>query len=288
MKRIFLLLLVSVMPVSAAVCQEPEADIGPPRLPTFSSRYKDDGFSVLLPSDPVITTSKVSRKDGQEQTKRLLRVTMNSVVYTIEVMENLKPKQLLEDFITKSKVSSQYDPATERKLTVNGYPGKEYSSQTETTIAMVQFLVTEDRLFRFAATGPAAAAPLIKDFFASIKLWETDERMRRMAVSESSKDSDTDEKIYRGKDVDVKARFLTMPEPPYTKDARDNKVEGTVVLRAVMSKTGRIEDIQVLVSLPDGLTEQAIKAARKIKFDPAIKDGKAVSMWIQLEYRFSL
>jgi TonB family protein len=270
MRRILLLLLVSIVLVSGAVCQEPEAGIGPPRLPIFSNRYTDnnDGFSVLLPSDPVITTSKVSRKDGKEQTKRTITTTVNSVAYSIEIFENLKPGETLEEFIAESKASFQYDPATERNLTVNGVPGKEYSSQTETTTTVVQFLVTKDRLFRFAATGPAAATPMIKDFLASIKL------------------GDISEKIYTGRDVDVKVRLRKKPEPPYTKDARDNKVEGKVILLAVLSKTGHVENIRIVQGLPYGLTEEAIKAARGIKFDPAMKDGKAVSMWIQLEYNF--
>ena len=98
----------------------------------------------------------------------------------------------------------------------------------------------------------------------------------------------TGERIYTGRDVDVKARLLMKPEPPYTKDARHNKVEGTVIIRAVLSSTGRVENIWVFAGLPYGLTEQAIKAARRIRFVPAMKNGKAVSMWIQLEYNFSL
>ena len=33
---------------------------------------------------------------------------------------------------------------------------------------------------------------------------------------------------------------------------------------------------------------QAVKAARLIKFDPPMKDGHPVSMWMQLEYNFNL
>ncbi|HEX6283216.1 MAG TPA: energy transducer TonB [Pyrinomonadaceae bacterium] len=40
--------------------------------------------------------------------------------------------------------------------------------------------------------------------------------------------------------------------------------------------------------LPYGLTENAVDAAKKIKYFPAIKDGKRVSMWMQLEYNFNL
>jgi hypothetical protein len=41
-------------------------------------------------------------------------------------------------------------------------------------------------------------------------------------------------------------------------------------------------------SLPYGLTEAAIAAARQIKFEPATLDGKPVSMFMQLEYNFNL
>ena len=287
MKRILLLLSITVVLVSGAVCQEPEAAIGPTRFPVFSRRYtvKGDGFSVLLPSRPAFTTSKVSRKDGKERTKRFLTITMDSVVYSIEIFENLKHKQTLEEFIAESNASVQYDPATERMLIVDSFPGKQYSAQTKTTTTVMQFLATEDRLFRFAAIGPAAAAPVINDFLSSIKLGE---KTDGIDVSESPLEIDTSGNIYKGKDVDLKARLLTKPEPAYTEKARHNKVEGTVIIKAVLSKTGRVENIQVVASLPYGLTEQAIKAARKIRFVPATKDGKAVSTWIQLEYNFAL
>jgi hypothetical protein len=150
MNRILLLLSITVVLLSGAVCQEPEAPIGPSRFPTFARRYtvKGDGFSVLLPSEPAITTSEVSRRDGKKRTKRFLTITMNSVVYSIEIFENLKHKQTLDEFIAESKASIQYDPTAERKLIVDGFPGKEYSSQTKTTITVMQFLATEDRLFR--------------------------------------------------------------------------------------------------------------------------------------------
>lgn len=287
MKRIILLLMVPVVLVSGAVCQEPETGVGPSRFPLLTRRYtvKGDGFSVLLPSRPALTTSRVARKDGKEPTKRFLTITKDSVVYTIDVVENLKPEQPLEEFIAESNAGVKYDPAAERNLIVDGFPGKEYSSQTETTTTVMQFLATKDRLFRFAATGPAAAAPLIKEFFSSIKLGDKTEGID---VSEPPLEPETGDRIYSGKDVDVRARFLTRPEPAYTKDARDNKIEGTVIIRAVMSKTGRIENIKVFQSLPHGLTEQAIKAAREITFVPAAKNGKAVSTWIQLEYVFTL
>jgi len=47
-----------------------------------------------------------------------------------------------------------------------------------------------------------------------------------------------------------------------------------------------VEHILVLSYLPYGLTETAIAVAKKIKFVP--KEGKPVSMFMQLEYNFNL
>ena len=280
MKRIPLLLLALIVFVNGAVCQQP-AGISPTLM-----RYtvKGDGFSVLLDSRPTMTTTKDSLKDGKERTKRFLTTTVSGVVYSIEVVENLKPGQPLEEFIAESNAILQHDPATKRNLTVDGFPGREYSSQTNTTVTVMQYFATDDRLFRFAATGPATAAPVINNFFSSIRLGP---KTNGIDVGRYYR-SDTSEQVYLGRDVDVKARLLTRPEPHYTENARKKKIEGMVVLRVVMSANGNVEYIKVLEGLPHGLTEEAIKAAQQIRFVPAMKDGKAVSMWMQLEYNFTL
>jgi TonB family protein len=78
------------------------------------------------------------------------------------------------------------------------------------------------------------------------------------------------------------------PEPTYTDEARDQQIVGTVVLKVVFACNGGLENIRTVSGLPHGLTEQAIAAARKLKYIPAVKDGKYASMWMQLEYNFNL
>ena len=95
-------------------------------------------------------------------------------------------------------------------------------------------------------------------------------------------------KVFSGKDVNSKARVLSKPEPQYTEDARKNQITGTVVLRAVFTSGGQVTNIKAVSGLPFGLTERAIAAARQIRFVPATKDGRQVSMYIQLEYNFNL
>jgi TonB family protein len=94
--------------------------------------------------------------------------------------------------------------------------------------------------------------------------------------------------IYTGKDVTTMARVLSKPEPSYTEEARKNQVTGTVVFRCVFAADGTIQHLMILRALPNGLTEQALKAARRIKFIPATISGRPVSVFIQLEYNFNL
>ena len=96
------------------------------------------------------------------------------------------------------------------------------------------------------------------------------------------------DKIYPNLQVSERARVLAKPEPTYTEEARRNAVTGTVVLRVVFARTGEVTNIRAVQSLPFGLTERAIAAARQIRFRPATKEGQPVNVFMQLEYNFNL
>jgi TonB family protein len=74
----------------------------------------------------------------------------------------------------------------------------------------------------------------------------------------------------------------------YTEEARQNKVQGTVSLSVIFTADGRISGIRVVRGLPDGLTEKAIEAAQRIKFQPAMKNGQPVSVRMTLEFNFAV
>jgi TonB family protein len=74
----------------------------------------------------------------------------------------------------------------------------------------------------------------------------------------------------------------------YTEDARNNRIEGVVVLSVVFTLRGSITNIRVIRGLPHGLTEKAIEAAHKIRFNPAVKDGAPVNVRGSLEFSFKL
>jgi len=96
------------------------------------------------------------------------------------------------------------------------------------------------------------------------------------------------ETIFTQQEVDQTAKILSLPKPGYTELARQNNVQGVVKLQVVLTAEGAVRDIKVVSGLPDGLSEKAIAAAQQVKFTPAIKDGKPVSVRVVLEYNFSV
>src|SRR5215510_9530951 len=88
--------------------------------------------------------------------------------------------------------------------------------------------------------------------------------------------------------ADLRPTITYREKAKYTEEARNNGVEGTVVLSIVFNVNGKITDIKVVRGLPHGLNENAIEATKKIRFKPAVKDGKPVSVRGQLEFTFIL
>jgi TonB family protein len=86
----------------------------------------------------------------------------------------------------------------------------------------------------------------------------------------------------------LRPTILYREKAKYTEEARQNKVQGSVVLQVVFHANGTIADVKVVRGLPDGLTEKAIEAAKRIRFQPAVKNGAAVSVRGTLDFSFNL
>jgi TonB family protein len=86
----------------------------------------------------------------------------------------------------------------------------------------------------------------------------------------------------------LRPNILYKEKAKYTEDARTNKITGTVVLQVVFNANGTISDIRIVRGLPDGLSESAIEAAKKMRFTPAVKNGQAVSVRGNVEFNFTL
>jgi TonB family protein len=70
--------------------------------------------------------------------------------------------------------------------------------------------------------------------------------------------------------------ILFKPNPVYTEEARNLKLEGEVLLEVSFSANGTLHVNRVVRGLGHGLDEAAIAAANKIRFKPAQRSGQPV------------
>jgi TonB family protein len=83
-------------------------------------------------------------------------------------------------------------------------------------------------------------------------------------------------------------RVLYAPDPDYSEEARKARYQGSVMLWLIVGPDGRPRNLQVARSLGMGLDQKAVEAVRSWKFEPAMKDGRPVSVQINVEVNFRL
>jgi len=95
-------------------------------------------------------------------------------------------------------------------------------------------------------------------------------------------------KVYRAGNGVIAPVLLHKVEPQDAQEAKDRKIEGSVVLYAEITPEGRVDTVKVTTSLDPGLDANAIAALRKWKFKPGTKDGKPVTVAATIEVMFRL
>jgi len=159
------------------------------------------------------------------------------------------------------------------------------------------------RLQEYYQQNPEQAQKRLEDLRARLAQWEKDQPANEARIKEAREQLAQMEKLYtpeREREVektlaemqkvepDRKARVIYRVEPEYTPDAREKKIEGTVVLTLTIDHEGLPQNIQIKKSLYPSLDQSAIEAARKMRFEPAIKNGQPVSMFISVEFNFAI
>jgi len=89
-----------------------------------------------------------------------------------------------------------------------------------------------------------------------------------------------EEGIVSSRDVTTRIRVLSKPPP----DFRGTRFAGTAALRGVFSADGTVKHILVIRKVDPDFDRACIAAAKRVEFTPAIKDGRPVSIILELEY----
>jgi len=82
--------------------------------------------------------------------------------------------------------------------------------------------------------------------------------------------------------------IVSKPNPIYTQEARDLKLEGEVLLEVVFTAAGQLRVVRVQRGLGHGLDEAAVRAAQQMRYKPALRDGQPYDSVATLHVRFQL
>ncbi len=74
----------------------------------------------------------------------------------------------------------------------------------------------------------------------------------------------------------------------YPEQAKKDKIEGKVLVKAIIDKEGNVSDVSILKSENKELNQAAMEAVRKTKFTPGMNKGKKVSVELVIPILFKL
>jgi TonB family protein len=115
-------------------------------------------------------------------------------------------------------------------------------------------------------------------------LYATHAQQPKPTPSPSPKDQD---RIYTAKEVDVKAKIKQTTDTPQPgRDCFEFDYPRVVLLRVVLHKSGVVSDVTLVKKSGCSYDKDAIRVARKIRFEPAKKNGQNVSQYLMVQYAY--
>jgi TonB family protein len=221
---------------------------------------------------------------------------------------DLKPSDALDAAISGTVRNVNGKLVKQESLTLRGIPAKSAQIAVgDNTIVEGQFLCVKPRIYDLLVLHRKETQPSFEQqFFDSFTIPIQVARASSMPSTRAAQDSKPEGSVPAvaaghagGQDVsnpgvyrvggDVTPPKTTYaPDPEYSEEARKAKYEGSVVLWLVVSAGGLPQKIRVQRSLGMGLDEEAVKAVKQWRFQPATKDGQPVPVMINVQVNFRL
>lgn len=120
------------------------------------------------------------------------------------------------------------------------------------------------------SAGPESARPGRTEAFCSAFVQE----LRR--VEDGSLSRIDSRALAEPDEVVDRPEVIHKVEAEYTVEARQERIQGVVILRLQIDEAGNVTGAEVLKGLPLGLSEAAVAAASQWRFDPATRNGAPV------------
>ena len=142
----------------------------------------------------------------------------------------------------------------------------------------------QDDLAQSFVRATATVEEILKLNPPNREMWQ--ERLETLRLYSQPITSPEERRVFGSGEVQTSARILETPLAQYTDEARRANTHGDVRLRLVLAADGTVKNVFPIKSLGHGLTESAMKAARRIRFEPAIKNGEPASEFMTFVYEF--
>jgi protein TonB len=82
--------------------------------------------------------------------------------------------------------------------------------------------------------------------------------------------------------------LVERPAPVYPELAQMAKIEGTVIVKVLVGKDGKVKDAIIGKGVNGILDQAALDAAKNAVFRPAMQNKKPVAVWVAIPFKFQL
>lgn len=231
----------------------------------------------------------------------------DEVVYSLKITSKTKEKAP-QWCSTKGKFSrDNFDERIQEIRKISEAIGEEKFTLEDREVTRINFKnstvwlfddLTNKRWFELSVSHRENTKIATKAFVESIKFKKNPDGIEigegsqrtlgdEKAANENASEADTSEKPLAKEENQV-LMIIVKPKPRYTDEARRANIRGTVTLRITFLENGGIGSITPVSELSDGLTEQAIIAAKKMVFLPQKTGNQTQTVVKTVQYSFSI
>lgn len=208
---------------------------------------------------------------------------LNRVLLMVEMYEG-NAKDIQKNLVSHLKRGEKPYRLTKDEI-VNGVSKKQFTLKTNTYSRVQEFYLFKKRLYVIQTIAPDEKNSISETFLNSVQLGSNASLKKPsetfIEIAPTRIEEPTTEKPDREIVVFYKPRII------YSSEARDQRITGEVILNVLFSASGKVSKTEI-ISGPKELRQSALDSATKIRFLPAEKDEKLVSVWKEISYSFRM
>ncbi|HJZ82690.1 MAG TPA: TonB family protein [Pyrinomonadaceae bacterium] len=179
----------------------------------------------------------------------------------------------------EAKLKSQY--AKIEKLIASPPSRRQYPLEADLKRSLREW---QDNLAQSFAAAADTVADILKLQPPNPESWQ--ERFETLQLYSQPVSPPETRQVFGAGEVERSANILGMPAAVYPDEARVADADGQVRLRLVLAADKTVRFVFPIRSASHGMTEAAMSAARRIRFEPAQRNGMPASEFFTVVYEF--